>query len=77
MTDDEERLAFVEACLGDAVICLECGTDLAGYRTRCMAALNEWCPGFEAIERAEKVWNAEHKARQEGRTGPPDKPGQG
>lgn len=38
---------------GGKVICARCGCTLADYDTKCSAALNEPCPGFEAIERAE------------------------
>ena len=51
---EKDRRARVEA-LGDKVICDRCGATLADYADKCAAALNEACPGFQAIERAGEV----------------------
>lgn len=47
----QERTA-VEATLAGKVICDRCGATLADYAEKCTAPLNEWCPGFRAIEKA-------------------------
>jgi DNA-directed RNA polymerase subunit RPC12/RpoP len=41
----------VEEHLGQTVICTRCGAQLATFGERCAAALDEACPGFQAIER--------------------------
>lgn len=49
-----DRRQRVEA-LGNAVICDRCGATLATYADKCSAALDDPCPGFAAIERAQSV----------------------
>ncbi len=44
--------AYVEASLGEAVICSQCGAALATYADKCSARLDERCEGFLAIEAA-------------------------
>lgn len=55
----DARQQFVERELGDRVLCNDCGATLQTYADRCLAALNEWCPGFEAIERAETAFRSQ------------------
>jgi hypothetical protein len=48
---DAARRGRIEA-LADTVICERCGATVATYGDKCSAALDDRCPGFEAIERA-------------------------
>ncbi|MCP3735644.1 hypothetical protein M9979_12245 [Sphingomonas sp. RP10(2022)] len=41
-----------EAILGDSVICERCGATMVTYADVCSAALDDPCPGFQAIENA-------------------------
>ncbi len=54
MTDTTADPAHA-ACerLGDTVICQRCGATGKSYGfDTCQAALDEWCEGFETVERA-------------------------
>lgn len=47
------ELQRIEAELGDGrVICERCGATLDTYSDACTAALDDPCPGFQAIETA-------------------------
>lgn len=41
-----------ELVLGDSVICDRCDATLPTYADKCSAALDDACPGFQAIENA-------------------------
>ena len=50
MPDQARNLKELEQAIGDRVICSRCGATLDTYAEACTAALDERCPGLEAIE---------------------------
>lgn len=48
----QEERAFIEAYLGDSVICGKCSATLKTFADACTAGLQDQCPGYLAIERA-------------------------
>jgi hypothetical protein len=55
----QARWSAVERDLGTGIICTDCGCTLATYHDLC-EALNLRCPGFDAIEAAERRFETEH-----------------
>jgi hypothetical protein len=51
---------FIKRELAKRVICTDCGCTLATFAERCIADLSARCPGFEAIEAAERRFLTEH-----------------
>lgn len=46
------------------VICKRCGATLASYADKCDAALDQLCPGFNAIEKTKRqFWDAHYGIR--------------
>lgn len=46
-----ERVALlVRARIGRGIICTRCGASYATYADKCEAALDERCPGFNAVD---------------------------
>lgn len=54
MGDLTPRQRFIVGRLGGKSICERCGATLETMGVLCNASLDSWCPGFEAIERAEQ-----------------------
>lgn len=52
----KRETAFVEALLGEQVICNRCGCKLQGYTSQCTADLSDACPGFSRIEEARRLY---------------------
>ena len=49
--NERERKVVSEA-LGDKVICRTCQATLDTFDEKCVAPLDKWCAGFDAIEGA-------------------------
>lgn len=54
----QDEKVFVEAVLGDYVICIRCRATLGTYAEKCTAELSDQCPGFIVIENAKKDFAA-------------------